>query len=100
MFPARKQDFTHFHGFIHSFIYILCLPSEIFCIKADIVACSYAVSNSLGRQGLEKRKVLKRESFIMFSSLGECIAFSTTKLVFVTTWQGSQQRGSGGYGSY
>ena len=40
MFRDRKQHLSHFLGFIHSFIHILCLPSEIFSITAVFVACS------------------------------------------------------------
>ena len=39
-----NEIFAHFRRTDHR--YGLSLPSEIFCIKAVLVACSYAVSNS------------------------------------------------------
>ena len=52
---------------------------------------------SLGRQGLEKRKVLKRESFhnVQFFQKMESILLQN---YFCDCRQGSQQRGGGGYG--
>ena len=73
-----------------SFLSEPALQSEIFCLKAVIVDCSYGVSNS-GRDNKQQQqpsdriflfegqvsveRVLKmKRDFIMFSSLGDCLS--------------------------
>ena len=93
-----------FHNVTGNKIFGYCpgFKSEIFCLRAVFVACSlfsckctysefrntYKQATraaliwiiSLGRQGLEQRKVLKERVFMMFSFFGETNGFSFQNL--------------------
>ena len=109
LFVIRNEIFGRCPGFVHilshscffvsfslwSYVCV-CPELEISYKQGTITALIQNIS--FRRQGLERRKVWKERVFIIFSFFQKMESI-LLQIYFCDCRQGSQQRGSGGYGS-